>query len=324
MSTVLGEVYGAAIRAYVPTLAKCEQDDGVGQRESGYLKQYCKSGWRDGAHLCQDVLGAIDESPRIRARGQRLDIFPPLKVGRTIHALGGESDLSWPKFDGYLVMLFVARSGSSFLSTELEKHYDIGKMTERLNKAEKIISGATQKKIARTKFAGRWFSFKAGMRGVVNAEASGLMDSALGRMHFLRLVRRDIIGQAISTVKAKQTQRWHMSAEAVAEPQYNLAELEKTVAMIASGVEIMRVYAARTGRPCRQIIYEDVADGSLEPALMACDEMGVPRRTGEILKPRSVERMARDSKEDWNERFRSEMGKETRNWLQRYEKMLAT
>ena len=115
-----------------------------------------------------------------------------------------------------------------------------------------------------------------------------------------------------------------MSVEAVAEPQYSLAELEKAVAMIASGVEILRVYAARTGRPCRQVIYEDVSNGSLELALMACDEMDVPRRTGEIVKQRSVERMARDSTEDWNERFQSEMGAETRNWLLRYDSMLAT
>ncbi len=323
MSTELEGVSGGGMRYYESSVTDIARKSAVIRNESASFERGVNNKWRDGAHLYFEAIGTLDESPGIRTRGERLEIFPTRKVAKIVNAVGGDDAPVWPMFDGYLVMLFVARSGSSFLSTELEKYYDIGKMSEHLNSSENIKKGITQK-ISQKRLAGQWFTFKAGIQGVVNAEASGLMDSALGRMHFLRLVRRDIIGQAISTVKARQTQQWHMNTEAVGEPNYSLAELEKAVAMIASGVEILRVYAARTGRPCRQVVYEDISNGSLGPALMACDEIGVPRRTGEILKQRSVERMSRDSTEDWNERFRREMGAETRNWILKYDEMLAT
>ena len=250
----------------------------------------------------------------------RLEGFPDHRVHRFKGVTAPGATSAWPRFEGCLVMLFIARSGSSFLSTELEQHYDIGRMGEHLNKYDLIRDGRMQRKSRR--IAGQWFSFKASIQGIITAEASGFTRVNLDRMHFLRLVRRDIVAQAISRQKARQTKQWHTHAEALAEPAYNLGELEWTVERIASGVDLFRQYVERTGRPSRQVVYEDLLEGSLAAAFSACDSLGAPRRIEDIDRVRSVERMPRDVADEWRQRFLDEAGSKTLECIDRYQKSL--
>jgi hypothetical protein len=246
--------------------------------------------------------------------------FPEERVRRFIAVTARDAAPTWPRFEGCLVMLFVARSGSSFLSTELEQHYDIGRMGEHLNKYDKIKLGNMQKKAHR--IAGRWFSFKTGIQGIVTAEASGFTRINLDRMHFLRLVRRDIVAQALSLVKAGQTKQWHTRSAPLAEPSYNLRDLERAVERIATGVELFRRYVERTDRPSRQVVYEDFLDGSLAAPFAACDALGVPRRIEDIDRVRSVERMPRDVADEWRERFLAEASPMTIERIEEYQRSL--
>ncbi len=258
--------------------------------------------------------------PELSPWEARLRGFPGHRLGKYTNVVPRDAPPAWPHFEGCLVMLFIARSGSSFLSTELEQHYDIGRMGEHMNKAHLIGDGRMQRKARR--IAGSWFSFKAGIQGIITAEASGFTLVNLDRMHFLRLVRRDIVAQTISRVKALQTQQWHTHVERIAEPAYNLAELEIGVEKIAAGVDLLRQYAERTGRPSHQVVYEDLLEGSLAAAFSACDALGVPKRIEDIDRVRSVERMPRDVADEWRQRFLDEAGPKTLECIERYQQSL--
>ena len=276
----------------------------------------------EGARLPMEHIGALDLSTVSSSRQERLDLFPPAFVAKVVEATGGDNAPAWPRFKSCLAMLFIARSGSSFLSKELEKYYNIGKMGEHLNKHDKIKSGAIQARFAKRQ-TDRWFSFKGGYRGVTAAEVTGLMDQTLSRTYFLRLLRRDAVAQAVSMVKAQQSQQWDKTEPKKADPEYNLAHLEYAVARIVSGAEVLRVYAARTGRPSQKVIYEDVSGGDLTTALAACDALGIPRRRRPPTTVRTIERMPREGAEEWGERFKVEMGPKTREWLDKYQEVLA-
>ena len=276
----------------------------------------------EGARLPMEHIGALDLSTVSSSRQERLDLFPPAFVAKVVEATGGDNAPAWPRFKSCLAMLFIARSGSSFLSKELEQYYNIGKMGEHLNKHDKIKSGAIQARFAKRQ-TDRWFSFKGGYRGVTAAEVTGLMDQTLSRTHFLRLLRRDAVAQAVSMVKAQQSQQWDKTEPKKANPEYNLAHLEYAVARIVSGAEVLRVYAARTGRPSQKVIYEDVSGGDLTTALAACDALGIPRRRKPPAMVRTIERMPREGAEEWAERFKVEMGPKTREWLDKYQEILS-
>ena len=82
----------------------------------------------EGARLPMEHIGALDLSTKLSNRQERLDLFPPAFVAKVVEATGGDNAPAWPRFKGCLAMLFIARSGSSFLSKELEQYYNIGKM----------------------------------------------------------------------------------------------------------------------------------------------------------------------------------------------------
>ncbi len=244
-----------------------------------------------------------------------LSAFNARTIEQIRNRIGDTPDERWPNVDGCLVVLFTARSGSTFLTRELEVAYDIGHVSESLN-PPKLLKRSPQKIVR--KLRSSWFAFKAGAQGVIAAETCGLMAAYRERTCFIRLIRRDIVAQAVSTAKAIQTTSWHARNTPVKSAEYDEAMIDEAVGRISIGVEQLRQYAIATGRPHLQLVYEDFAYGDLEPAMRVGDELGLPRRPPDDKALRPVERVGDEVNAAWIARFNEEMSPATRAIVEYY------
>lgn len=223
---------------------------------------------------------------------------------------------AWPEIGGCLAALFVPRSGSTFLCRELEGAFQIGQMGEVLNPA-KLRNRSAQQIVAARRDS--WFAFKAGVPGVVAAESCGFFDAYIRQTSFIRLVRKDIVAQAVSLAKGSQTQQWKAYNSPTRAPVYDRDMIAHGVTNIARGVETLGRFAEASGRPSLILAYEDFSSGDLSPALAAGDALGVPRREADaeaVYRP--VERMGDAVNEEWRARFLEEMDSSTRDRIERY------
>lgn len=247
---------------------------------------------------------------------ERLAAFPVAQVEKISQKVGPVRIAPWPRLQGCLAILFASRSGSTYLARELECAFDIGRLRESLNPNQLAASSAAQI-AARRRDA--WFSFKAGGTSVIAAELCGFFDAYLPVTSFLLLVRRDIIAQAVSRVKAKQTRRFHSNQQATTGASYDGTKIAQSIVIIADGVARLRWYAEASGRPWRRVAYEDFQLGDFAQTMATCDALGIPRReSGSRIQPQPVERIGDATNVAWTARFGAEMDSATRARLDRY------
>ena len=251
-----------------------------------------------------------------KAITHRLSVFAPARIDDIRGRMGAIRTAPWPDIEGCLAVLFTSRSGSTYLARELECVFDIGRMREALNPAQ-VRGRAAAEIVAERQNA--WFAFKAGVLGVIAGELYGFFNAYLEKTAFILLARRDIVAQAISLEKAMQTGQWHSTGAPPRAAVYDHVKIANSVRNIAVGVEQLRAYAIRSGRPWRTLIYEDFAESDLNPALAACEALGAPRReAGSKIRPRRVERLGDGTNEAWGARFHADMNPATRGWIERY------
>jgi LPS sulfotransferase NodH len=269
-----------------------------------------------GSLMNQTGAAPIDDAGPNAARRSRLAPFPASLDRKILRDIGPISQQPWPEVKACLIVLFTARSGSTFLTRELEIAFDVGKMGETLN-PPKVKKRPLQKAIP--KLTGAWFSAKAGVPGVVSGELAGFFDHYIDKTCFIRLMRKDIVAQAVSTAKALQTRAWHAINTPVAEAQYDGAAIADAVVKIERNVDQLRKYAHLTGRPCLPLVYETFANGDLTPAMNVCDSLGAPRHASEEgVVPRPVQRVGDATNEAWIARFTEEMDSDVRDGIARY------
>lgn len=78
-------------------------------------------------------------------------------------------------------------------------------------------------------------------------------------LHLVHLTRRDLLGQAISCVRALQTDQYLARAVARGEPEYDAALIAGHLARLADNEARWRRYFARNGLAPLWLVYEDVA-----------------------------------------------------------------
>jgi len=247
---------------------------------------------------------------------ERVSAFAASKVDGVRRKLTAARPGEWPPLEGVLAVLFTARSGSTFLARELEPIFAIGEMRESLNPPR--VAGRSADEIVASR-EDSWFSFKAGGPGVIAAELCGFFDAYMARTVFIRLLRRDIVAQAVSREKALQTAQFHSTQGRAREATYNARAIARSVSLIAKGVGALAAWLERVNRPCRTLIYEDFALGDFTPAILACEALGVPRRLGGGQAPyRPVDKIGDASNLEWACRFEADMDGPTRGCIEGY------
>ena len=79
----------------------------------------------------------------------------------------------------------------------------------------------------------------------------------LPSLSFIHLERRDVLGQAISSVRASQTQRWRSQQREVGEPVYDQGAINNELVRLVREQTRWRFYFARNGIPVLNLVYED-------------------------------------------------------------------
>jgi LPS sulfotransferase NodH len=241
----------------------------------------------------------------------------------------------WPELSGCLGILFTSRSGSTFLSRELEKRFAIGTVRESFNLP--VLRSRTRNTQLKTPAAAArysivqlqedgWFGFKAGGPGLVVAERCGFVAHYLSRTVFILLLRRDIVAQAVSLAKAKSTTIYHSLQHGRKKPEpaiYSFEEIARATRKIVRGITRVAQYARMTERPYRKAYYEDFADGNFATLDTICRELGVPARTQPPKHAvQDIEKIGDHVNQEWCTLFRKQMNGRVRGLLDDYRVIL--
>lgn len=132
----------------------------------------------------------------------------------------------------------------------------------------------------------------------------------LPNLRFVRLVRRDVLGQAISWVRALQTGQYRATQPVIRAPAYDKRAIARQLDAILDEYRSWERYFARTGEPAIELVYEDLVrdpQGGVD-CISALFGVTARLRPGEISL--TVQRDAQS--EVWRNRFIQEMGEPDR------------
>jgi trehalose 2-sulfotransferase len=129
----------------------------------------------------------------------------------------------------------------------------------------------------------------------------------LPALSFIYLERRDLLGQALSHVRAQQTQQWVSFNPAQTEPVYDGARINEVLALLARAHARWRYYFARNGIPVLHLVYEQVVQAPQETVEAVGRLVGLsetPRVDLEQLGDLAIQRDALS--DEWRARFVAE------------------
>lgn len=154
------------------------------------------------------------------------------------------------------------RSGSTLLCEWLASSGILGHPAEYLARTEDSIAldrdpGLLGVLLARAMTANGVYGLKLfSQQFDVTMRARWL--TRLPNVRFIFLERRDLLGQAISLVRALQTQQYRAHEEALAAPCYDEAAIARQLRRLAEANGRWRMYFARNGADVLWLTYEDM------------------------------------------------------------------
>lgn len=126
--------------------------------------------------------------------------------------------------------------------------------------------------------------------------------------HFILLRRRDVLGQAISWVRAEQTRAWSSAAPELASPKYDRAAIADRLQLVVKHTGRWQHFMAETGKRPLELIYENVADRPIDAVTKVAEFLGIdlPDDTLSIHgPPLKIQRTSMN--DEWRDRFVEEM-----------------
>ncbi len=255
------------------------------------------------------------------ASAKRLSLFTTKQIANVARRLEEPVADQWPEVDGVLALLFTPRCGSTYLTRELSRRYDIGRVGESLNPPR--LKGRTGADVVAA-CKGAWWGVKLGGQAIIAAELTGVIDRYQDKMTLVFLLRRDIVAQAVSLAKARQMQRFHSTSRGNdAELRYEPEKIGAAVRAIVQTTASYHKLLDMLDRPVHRFHYEDSADGNLGRLEALCDGLGIPRVATRKGRNYAELRPIRNSVNgDWAERFRAEMPRTVAAAIERYQAVL--
>ncbi len=127
-------------------------------------------------------------------------------------------------------------------------------------------------------------------------------------LSFVYLERRDILGQAISWVRAAQTDQWISGIAAKAAPVYDRTTINQALVALLSNQNRWRYYLARNGIAYLHLVYEDVVRAPQEAAeaVGRLVDLDVAPRVDLAKVPLDMQRDALNA--EWRARFIADSG----------------
>jgi LPS sulfotransferase NodH len=128
----------------------------------------------------------------------------------------------------------------------------------------------------------------------------------LPALAFVHLERADLLGQAISFVRAMQTRQWTAGGPVAAEPTYNAGAIERALAFLAGRQSRWRLYFARNDLPVLRLVYEDVMASPQGAAEQVGRLLGLTETPRVVPERIGLEIQRDDLSDDWRRRFLAE------------------
>lgn len=154
----------------------------------------------------------------------------------------------------------------------------------------------------------------------------------LPNLRFIHLVRMDLLGQAISLVKALQTDQYFASQSIRAAPRYDRKAIARQMARIAEGQARWRGYFARNGLQPLSLTYEQLVADPIAAVRAVAAHIGVEEELTPDLARVNVAVQRDDLSEEWRSRFIHDAGDlnyldhpygKPRVWLRRFARDVA-
>lgn len=214
---------------------------------------------------------------------------------------------------GYIICA-EPRSGSNLLSRLLDSTGQLGKPRELFSPrrtARRILwrdpAGGLARVIAHASTPNGVYGFKV-FTFHFDIMASTHWVSRLPGLRFVQLERGDLLGQAISYVRARQTRAFSAWRLPKGEARYNAKEIASALARLAQNDSRWRAYFARNGIVPLRLRYED----------LIADPRGAVAGVAELVRLEEAAEadlgllgvgVQRDAlNEEWRERFLAEAG----------------
>jgi LPS sulfotransferase NodH len=217
---------------------------------------------------------------------------------------------------GYVIAA-TPRSGSNFLGQALASTGVLGRPLEYFNAPGRraleapdfpdAVADQVQWILTRGATANGVYALKAFPDQFSAALRQVDLFAHLPGLQFVRLVRRDLLGQAISWARALQTQQYRSTQTPMSAPRYDGRLIAKLMVDIACANVSWAVYLARTGIEAPILFYEDV---EADPAGAVQQIAARVEVDGARIDPALVDlKRQRDAEsEAWRARYIAEQG----------------
>jgi LPS sulfotransferase NodH len=141
---------------------------------------------------------------------------------------------------------------------------------------------------------------------------SALLERTFPNLHYIALRRRDHLAQAISWVRASQTNVWTRRTDAPlasgVKPHFDVTAIDNLVGLIERGEVAWQQYFDEAGITPLEIVYEDLIRCYEETIRHVLDFLGVPIPESFSLPTPSIIKQADDLSAEWIERYRQIRG----------------
>src|SRR5215213_4668750 len=156
--------------------------------------------------------------------------------------------------------------------SEIERRYVIGPIIPALNRPQLDRHAAKQRlnspeaalrDLVTSGAPAGWFGFKAGGPALALGERLGFLTHYRSQLRFVLLLRRDVVGQAVSIVEAKSAGRWRANQaeqQPVRADDYAYEPIEQAVLNIQRGLAALSDRLAKSHEVVPRLYYEDFAD----------------------------------------------------------------
>jgi LPS sulfotransferase NodH len=122
-------------------------------------------------------------------------------------------------------------------------------------------------------------------------------------LSFIHLTRLDVVGQAISHVRAMQTQRWTARRQEDAEPTYDFDAIGAEFLRLINSQARWAYYLGRNGLPVLHIVYEQLTLRPQETVDAVARFIGLPDTATVDFTKVTVSVQRDELTEEWRKRF---------------------
>jgi trehalose 2-sulfotransferase len=151
------------------------------------------------------------------------------------------------------------------------------------------------------------FGIKADFDQFASAVREYRFPELFPKTRFIIIHRRDLLGQAISLVRARQTNQWISLHERTGEARYDRKQIDRAMLYLLEEKASWLRYLATAGHDRLDVVYESLVENPARTVDAIAEYLGVGpvKIRFDLVLP---QKQADEETENWRQRFRAEAG----------------